>query len=361
MIGKDMKRTEYFAYTVLAIVLALMLSGVFILILGKNPLQAFTYIFAGGFGRVYALGDLVVKSTPLILMGLGVSLCFKAGLTNLGGDGQFYMGAIASSMVGLGLYGMLPTPVLFVIVLLAGALAGGIWGGMVGVVKAKLGTNEIIMTLMTNFIALYILRYLLEGPCMDPNVYLAQTAEVPKALRFARLVTGLRINTSFIIVILAVAVVYYIVRKTVWGYNIEVLGNAPRATQYAGIGKTKYIVALLFTSGALSGLAGYIEVYAIQFRTLEGITAEYGFTAIIISLLANKNPLGVVIAAIFISGLQIGANSMQVEMGIPSSIISLTLGFVILLLMIVPTASHNIKLRRYEKALLAKSIDSSLA
>jgi ABC-type uncharacterized transport system permease subunit len=354
MLKDDMRISEYVAYLIISVVTALIICSVFIVIVGGNPLSAFLCMFREAFFTRYGLSEIIVRATPLTLIALGITISHKAGIMNLGGDGQLYLGAIASAMVGITFYGKIPNTLLFVLVLLSSIIVGGVWGGFAGYVKAKYDANEIIVTLMLNFIALYLFRYLIEGPFMDPEVYLAQTAQVPTKLRFTRFILGLRINSSVVIVILLVLMTWIVMKKTVWGYNIGVLGNAPNAAKYAGINKVAYLTVLMFISGAFSGLAGFIEVYAIHYRGLEGLSAEFGFVAVIIALLGNKSPLGVVFASLFVSGLQIGANAMQVEMGIPSSIVFVCQSIIILLLMVIPYVVHRHRLHRAEKHMRKK-------
>lgn len=349
MIRENMKLSEYLLYALLSILISFALCAVFIMIMGKNPLSAFSTMISGAFGNFYGICETIVRATPLILMGIGVSIAYKAGLMNLGGDGQFYLGAIASAMLGITYYGRIPTALLVILAVLASIVVGGIWGGIAGFCKARFGTNEIIVTLMMNYLALYFFRYLIEGPAMDPDVYLAQTAQVPESMRLYRIFPGMRVNISIFIVIAVVAVAAYVIKRTVWGYNIELLGNSPAASDYGGVNKSRYFMVLMFISGGLAGLAGFIEIYAIHFRGMEGITADFGFVAVIVALLANTNPIGVVIAGLFVAAIQIGANSMQVLQKVPSSISTVVQAIIIILLMIIPIIASNIRRKRIER------------
>lgn len=327
----------------LAIAVAFAVSGIFIEILGANFLSAFYAMLHGVFGRIYGIGEVLVKATPLILVALGVAIGFKGGLTNLGGDGQFYMGALAAVWVGITFQGI-PSALHLALIIAAAAFAGAIWGGVAGFLKARLNSNEVIMTIMMNYIATYFVSFLVHGPLKEPGGYIPQTKQIAKALHLFPIIPRTRAHYGIVIALIAVVLVYVILSKTIWGYRIKAVGLAPKASIYAGINTGIYTTVTLALSGAFAGIAGMVEVYGIHFRLLDGISPGFGFTAIVVALLGKLNPFGIVLASLFIGILTVGANSMQVTMEVPVSIVYITESLVILFMLL----GYGIKLELWQ-------------
>ncbi|KAF0092508.1 MAG: simple sugar transport system permease protein [Fusobacteria bacterium] len=317
----------------IAIVVALIISGIFILFMGVNPFYAFEMLFYGVFGSVFGIGEMLAKATPLLLVGLGVSIAFKGGMTNLGGDGQFLVGAILATIAGTNIVG-LPTPIHMILIVIVAALGGAIWGGIAGFLKAKYNTNEVIMTIMMNYIALYIFSYLIESPLRDPSGVLPQSKSIPIPLQIPKLLTGTRAHIGIIFALILVIIVYLLVNKTMFGYKVKVIGISPKAAVYAGINTFRQTILIMAVSGAFAGIAGMVQVYAIHFRLLDGIAGGFGFSAIVVALLGRLNAYGILIASLFVGALLAGANSMQVSSGVPASIVGITQAVVILLILI---------------------------
>ncbi len=324
---------------------AFLVSFIFIAALGVNPLTAFGKMFTGAFGKTSSIMEILAKSTPLIIMGLGVSIAARGGLSNLGGDGQFYAGALAAVCVGLYLPQTLPAPVIWLLAASAGILAGGIWGGIAGALKAYFNTSEVIITIMLNYVALYLVSWQLGGALQAPGG-IPQTLALSSDYYLPKLLSGTRAHWGFVVALLLAILVHYTFRKTALGYRIEAVGSAPHAAVYGGINRKKFGIFILFISGAFCGLAGMVEVYGTYYRVLEGITVDFGFTAMLIALLARLNPYAVIFGSLFISILTVGANSMQISLNIPTSIVNVVESLIIIFVLIMPSVQANLAERK---------------
>lgn len=318
----------------ISIIAAFLVSIVFVLSLGENPFAAYGSILQA-VGKRYGLAETVAKATPLIIISLGLALAVRGGLSNLGGDGQFYMGAIASICVGIYLPEDWPTMLVWLLAFAAGAAAGGVWGALAGLLRARFNTSEVIITIMLNYVALYLVGYLVHGPLQAPGG-IPQTRALAPALQFPKLIEGTRAHTGIFIGLVAALLVWFIFRRTTLGYRIQAVGEAPKAAAYGGINTKRYMIIIMGISGAFAGIAGMVEVYGVHYRVLEGITSSFGFTALLIALLANLNPLGVILGSLFISALTVGANSMQIDMNVPTSIVNVVQSLIIFFMLVMP-------------------------
>ncbi|MCE5342399.1 MAG: ABC transporter permease [Eubacteriales bacterium] len=319
-------------YSILA---AFLVSMVFILALGVNPLSAFAAMSAGVFGRAYGLAETVAKATPLIIIGLGITIASRGGLANLGGDGQYYMGALSSICVGLFLPKGTSPMIVWVLAFMAAVLFGAFWGGLAGFLKARFHTSEVIITIMLNYVALYLVGALVNGALQAPGG-IPQTRALDKAYQFVKLIPGTRVHAGILIGLVLALLVWLLFKKTTLGYRIQTVGESPRAAQYGGINVKRYEVIIMGLAGAAAGIAGMVDVYGVHFRVLEGITNGFGFTALLIALLARLNPLAVVLGSLFISALTVGANAMQIQMNVPTSIVNVVQSLIIFFMLILP-------------------------
>ncbi|NCB31339.1 MAG: ABC transporter permease [Clostridia bacterium] len=319
---------------IISIIAAFLVSIVFVLALGENPFAAYGAMLQA-VGKRYGLAETIAKATPLVIISLGLTLAVRGGLSNLGGDGQFYMGAIASICVGIYLPEGWPPIFVWLLALAAGAIAGGLWGALAGFLRARFNTSEVIITIMLNYVSLYWIGYLVHGPLQAPGG-IPQTRALIPALQFPKLIQGTRAHTGILIGILAALLVWFIFRRTSLGYRIQAVGEAPKAAAYGGINTKRYMVIIMGISGAFAGIAGMVEVYGVHYRVLEGITASFGFTALLIALLANLHPLGAILGSLFISALTVGANSMQIDMNVPTSIVNVVQSLIIFFMLVMP-------------------------
>lgn len=344
---REMMKTP--AVFALAIAAAFLVSIVFIAALGVDPFVAFGKLFVGAFGKKSSIFEILAKATPLIIMGLGVSVGIRGGLSNLGGDGQFYVGAICSVVVGLYLPQSIPTPVIWVLAAVVAIVTGGLYGALAGALKARFNTNEVIITIMLNYVAQYVVSWLVSSPLQAPGG-IPQTKAIQAAYYLPKLTSGSRAHWGFVVAILLALGVAFLFKKTALGYRIEAVGEAPEAAVYGGIDRKKYTVLILGISGAFCGFAGMAEVYGTYYRVLDGITTSFGFTAMLIALLARLNPFAVVAGSLFISVLTVGANSMQIALNVPTSIVNVIQSLIIVFVLITPSILAHLQARRAQRA-----------
>lgn len=314
------------------LVLTVAVGTVLILLCGATPLDAFGLFFQGIFRSASSFAEIFVKGCPLILTGLGCAVAFRTGFFNIGAEGQFYAGAMACTVTAL--YAPpLPGPVRILLCLLAGFLAGGLWALIAAVLKAKFGISEIIVTIMLNYIAINFLGYAVRSFLMDPGGNVPQSPKLDDAVQLKSIIPSTRFHAGILIAFACVAVVWFLMEKTTLGYELKAVGLNPRGAECAGISVMGNIVTSAFLSGGLAAIAGSIEVLAIQKKLLEGISAECGYTAVLIALVAFNRPLAVPVAALLYAAVQVGAGSMQRQLGVPSAIVSILIGVVVLLIL----------------------------
>jgi general nucleoside transport system permease protein len=316
------------------VLVALLIGGIMLVILKANPFTAFSAMVSGAGGSLSGVTQSLVKATPLLLVGLGICIAFRANVINIGGEGQITLGAIVATWFPL-TFPTWPGWLLIPITLLLGFIAGAAWGFVPGILKARLKVNEILSTIMMNSIALQFMYLLIRGPLMDPagvasGTFLAQSARIPVQAQLPRLVPQTLLHAGAILaVVLAIAVYFFLWRTTI-GYRIRAVGLNPDASRHSGINVPFYQALSLTLAGGFAGLAGAIEIMGVQHRLLDGITGGYGFTGIVAALLGGLHPLGVIPASILFGGLLVGANQMQRSVQVPSSLINVILGMVVL-------------------------------
>ena len=302
---------------------------VLIMMSNANPAEAYANFFKGIFGNLNGFCEVFVKATPLIFTGLGCAVAFRTGFFNIGAEGQFYVGALTASMVALNIQGAAG----IVLALAAGFLAGGVWALIAAVFKAKLGISEIIVTIMLNYIAINLVGIAVRTFLMDPAGSVPQSAKFDSSVWLPQLLPPTRLHAGFILALVSVAVVWFLLEKTTVGYEIKVVGFNKRAAACNGISVMKNIVISAFLSGGLAGMAGVVEVLAIQKKLLEGISSNCGYTAVLIALMAGNHPVGVIVASVAMAAMQVGANTMQRQLGVPSAIVDILIGLVVLLIL----------------------------
>ncbi len=325
------KKNKVIQAIVIALITIIVGTGL-IVMSNADPMEAYANFFRGIFGNLNGFCEVFVKATPLIFTGLGCAVAFRTGFFNIGAEGQFYMGALTSAMVALGLQGI-PGIVRIILALIIGFLAGGIWALIAAIFKAKFGISEIIVTIMLNYIAINLIGLAVRTFLMDPAGSVPQSAKIDESALLMQILPPTRLHVGFIIALLAVVIVWYLLEKTTLGYEIKVVGFNKRAAACNGISVMKNIVISAFLSGGLAGLAGVVEVLAIQKKLLEGISSNCGYTAVLIALMAGNHPVGVVVASIAMAAMQVGANTMQRQLGVPSAIVDILVGLVVLLIL----------------------------
>ncbi|MBN1264956.1 MAG: ABC transporter permease [Anaerolineales bacterium] len=296
-------------------VVGLSLGAVLIVIAGADPLSAYSELLRGALGGKRQITETILRASPLLIMGLGMAVAFRARVWNIGGEGQFAIGALFGAFVGL-TFPDFPKPLLLILMVLAGVLGGMLWAFIPGLLKVKRGMSEIITTLMLNYIALLIIEYLARGPMQDPDSYLPESAKLIKAARLPTLFDT-RIHIGVVIGVLLVPVILFLLWNTPLGFRLRAVGSRQSVAKYAGINVNRTVLFAITFSGALCGLAGLIEVSTYHYRLKGSISSGYGFTAILVALLGRMHPVGVMFAAVFFAMLDVGAQSMHALYGLP--------------------------------------------
>jgi len=320
--------------SVLALAGALAASALIIALAGHDPAVAFGALLDGAFGSADSLSEVAVKTCPLLLCGLAIAISFQAGVWNIGVEGQLLMGALA--MAALGTHDLpLPAGLTLGVYLIAAAAAGAVWAGIAGVLKLQRKVNEVISTIMLNFVALGLIGYLVQGPLMEAGGRYPQTDAIVPALWMPRLVLGHRAHAGLLLALLIACALQVLLYRGVAGYEMRAAGLNPAAARLAGIDVDARVFLAFVLSGALGGLAGGIEVSAVTHRLYEHFSPGWGFTAIAVGLLGRLSPAGVVVAAIFFGSLDAGSNAMQRAAGVSSVLVAIIQALVILSLVAI--------------------------
>lgn len=334
----------------LAMLAALVIGAVLLVLLRANPFQAYAAMITGVFGSTFGFTQSLAKATPLLLVGLGICIAFRASVINIGAEGQIILGALSAAWFSL-TFRHWPGWLLIPAVLLVSFLAGAIWGFIPGILKARLSVNEILSTVMMNAIALQLMNLLIRGPLMDPagiaaGTYLAQSERIPEQAWLPRLVPQTLLHAGAILAVVLAILVYIFLWRTTIGYRIRAVGLNPDASRYAGINVSVYQALSLTLAGAFAGLAGAVEVIGVQHRLLEGITSGYGFSGIVAALFGGLHPLGLLPASWLFGSLLVGADKMQRAVQVPSALVDTILGLVVLFVVASSLLSRRWSSRR---------------
>jgi ABC-type uncharacterized transport system permease subunit len=318
----------------LAVLAALLIGAVMLMLLNADPVRAYGAMIEGAFGSSSGITQSLVKATPLLLVGLGICIAFRASVINIGAEGQIILGAVAATWFALE-FRTAPAWVLIPGTIVIGFLAGGFWGFVPGILKARMGVNEILTTVMMNAIALQFMNFMIRGPLIDPagvtaGQYLAQSEKLPQQVWLARLVPQTLLHAGIFVALALAVVTYVFLWRTTIGYRIRAVGLNPDASRYAGIRVPIYQALSLTLAGGLAGVAGAIEVIGVQHRLLDGITSGYGFSGIVTALFGGLHPLGTIPASFVFGGLLVGADKMQRAVQVPSALIQAILGLIVL-------------------------------
>ena len=314
------------------LLLTLVISALLIVACGASPVEAAGLFVKGIFGTKSSFAEIFVKACPLILTGFGCAVAFRTGFFNIGAEGQFYVGALAATMVALGLP-QVPGVVRIVLCFVAAFVCGGLWALIAAVFKTRFNISEIIVTIMLNYIVINFLGYAVRSFLMDPAGNVPQSAKIDQAVQLPNLITSTRFHAGIVLAFVLAAVVWFLMEKTTVGYELKAVGLNPRAAACNGVPVVRSIISSAFLSGGLAAIAGSIEVLAIQKKLMEGISADCGYTAVLIALVAFNRPLGVVAVAILYAAMEVGASSMQRQLGVPSAIVSILIGVVVVLIL----------------------------
>lgn len=316
--------TRQHAFTVLAGSLAagLIAIGIIFIFCRINPFFAIAKIFQGSFGSLYGLKETITKAIPLILIGGGLALVFRGRFWNIGAEGQLLMGAIFATWTGLYLGPHLPATIIIPLLFLAGFLGGAFWGLIPAILKVKLAINEVISTLMLNYICAEFLTLLITGPWKGKSKFgLPYTDNLPDHAVLS-LIPGSRIHyLTLLVAVILISGLWLLIYRTRFGYEVRVIGENPEAAKYAGINFFKTTVIIMIISGGMAGIAGVGEVAGIHHHLSypQSISSGYGFTAIIVAWLAKLNPFGVLASGLFFAGILVGGDAIQIKLGLPAA------------------------------------------
>src|ERR1700689_3420523 len=320
VLEKRAERSAVIAITSPLIAIALTLATVAVLfaILGKNPIEALDVYFIEPLTDPYSLGEIVVKATPLVMIAVGLSLCYIANVWNIGAEGQFLVGAVAGSWLAVRTNGTDAGPWVLPAMLLLGALGGALYALIPAICKVRFGASEILTSLVLVYVADLFLDYLVRGPWRDPNGFnFPTTAEFDPVATVPLLVEGGRLHLGAVFAVIVVGAAAILLGRMIKGFEIRVVGAAPRAARFGGFNSKQLILLTFAISGALAGLAGIIEVAGPVGHLQPGFSPGYGFTAIIVAFLGRLNPVGILIAGLFLALTFIGGEQAQIAMKIP--------------------------------------------
>jgi ABC-type uncharacterized transport system permease subunit len=339
-------RSMSVASPLIALAITVLIGTILFVLLGKDPLRGLAVFFVEPVKSVYALTELAVKATPLLLIALGLALCFRSNVWNIGAEGQFILGAIAAS--GVAMQATATTGGWFFIpVIVAGALGGMAWAAIVALLRDRFNANEILVSLMLVYVAEQVLNYLVYGPWKDPQGYnFPQTITFLKATQVPKLFAGYRVNVGTIVALLSVAVFWLLLFRTYAGFQLQVGGLAPAAARYAGFSSRKALWTALLLSGGMAGLAGGLEVAGPLGQLTPHVPAGYGFAAIIVAFVGRLHPVGIVFSAILMSMFYIGGELAQSRLGLPKSLTGVFQGLLLFTLLACDTLiAYRIRLK----------------
>jgi general nucleoside transport system permease protein len=320
-----------------AFLAAMLVTSILFLAYGANPLQAYFALFHEPFATLRGFGYSLVRTSPLALIALGTIVSWRSGFAYLGFEGCFIIGASATAWLALltapgARLGPIPFSLFLPLAILFGFAAGGVWAGLVGLVRARLGGNEVLISLMSNYIAVFILQYLVSGPLRAPGS-LPETRLLPRGTWLPFILPGTRAHAGILIAIAAAILVWMLLQKMPLGYELIVTGFNAAAARYAGIDVARRILLAAFFAGGLGGLAGMVEELGSQHRLMDGISGGVGFVGIVVALLARLNPIAVIPTALLYGGMSVGADAMQRRADIPSSITFILQSLTVLLVL----------------------------
>lgn len=310
------------------LVTALLIFAVVLLLFGKNPIQAYSDIFSQTLGSRYGLSEVLVKTIPLLLCALAVLVPARLGLVNVGGEGQIYLGAWLATWGAL-TFGDLPQVVALPLVIVLGFIGGGLWAAIPAFLRAKGWLNEVISTLLLNYVAIQFVNYFIYGAWRDPeSANFPQTIQFLAAYRLPQFF-GTRVHLGLVLGVVAAVLIFLVLRYTQWGYAMRAIGGNPGAAQRHGFPIMRYLVISMIIGGGLAGLAGVGEIMAIQGRLRPAFSPGYGYIGFLISWLAGHNPVGAIIMALVLAVIALGGDTLQITQGVPFSTVNILMASIL--------------------------------
>lgn len=324
--------------------IALTVGAIVISVSRQSPREAYSLLLAGAFGSREGVADTLLCATPLILTGLATGVAFRTGVFNVGVEGCLYLGAFAAAWVGF-TFTSLPRWVLIPLAVVLSSLVGGVWSLLPAALKVRLGVDEVVSTIMLNYVAMLFTSYLVNYPFLPPGVANSMSAPVATQARLARLLPPSQLNTSLIWALLAAAIVAWLYWKTTLGYEMRMVGSNSAFARVCGVNVGAVIYKSMWISGMLGGLAGAAQVLGVNYRFIDGFSPGYGFDGMTVALLANNDPAGIVVGALLFGALRNGGSTIQLFSSIPMSLVDILQAVVVLLV----TAELALPRLRYRK------------
>jgi simple sugar transport system permease protein len=336
----NLRQLPLLAPALIAFAVATIGGALLLLATGHNVINAFTALIIGAFGSLHNISESLLKTVPLLLCGLAVAVAFRAGLWNIGAEGQLLLGALAAAALAPMLQ---KTPPLLAIVMMlgGGALAGAAWGALPGWMKAHRHVQEVISTILFNFIAIELVRYAVHGPLQEAGGNFPQTSALPETMRLLRFLPPTRLHVGVIVALVAAVATSIFLVRTVAGYQLRALGANPVAARYAGMRIDHLTMLALTISGGIAGLAGAVEYSGVTFRLYENFSPGYGYTAIAVALMGKLNPLTIIGTAFMFGALEAGAGNMQRQANISAVVVEVMQGLVVL--SIAATSAYQLR------------------
>jgi simple sugar transport system permease protein len=353
LIQRLFKRQKYGADYLLSlsvsIIAALLLGAVIMLLTGFDPIRGYGELLKGAFGSARVFGNTLAKTVTLCITGLAMATAAKAGMFNVGGEGQLYLGAMAAAVIGFALPG-LPAAAGIAAAILAAVAAGGLYALIPALLKVKLKVNEVITTIMLNSAAIYFCVYLANGPFKTAETGIASgTPSIDAAYRFKSLVPLSNLTGSIFIAAAVAFLVWYVMSKTAWGYEAKLTGQNPRFAFYSGIKTDRLAIISMVASGMMCGLVGMFEVYGIHGRFVESVSAGFYFDGMLVAMIMRYDPIGIIFMSLFFAALRIGGSAMELNVGVSSELILVIQSIIIFFMAAENGIAENIKAKRARK------------
>ena len=344
-------RTKTFSYQkllipIFAVVAAMAIGVILILIEKASPVDAYRILLTSSFSSVMNLGETLIKAIPIGFTGLAVAWAYRGGTFNIGVEGQLLMGAAGGISIALCCSKLSPV-IVIPLSILAGAVTGGLWAYIPAVLKARKNINEIISTIMLNYIGKYLVSWLINGPLQEAARHNPQTEAIDKAFYLPTLIPGTRVHWGLVLLLAVCIIEFYVLFYSSAGYRLRVVGLNKDAANYAGICINRNILIAMVVSGAIAGIGGTVEMLGLQHRLIDGFGSNYGFDGIAIALIGQLNPFGALLAALLFGILRTGANSMQRLAGAPTSVVEVIQGLIIFF--VVCSAGVKLYVRKKRK------------
>lgn len=333
---KEFKLIYKSVIVLLAILATLALGSIILLTINADVLKTYLVIFTEPLKNKIQLTEVLIRAIPLSIIALGITVAYRSGIINIGAEGQMAIGILTATAVALSVNNI-PRPLNILLVIIAGAIGGSLWGFIPGILKAKLKVSELLSTVMLNYIAAQFYTFFLRGPMIDPAELTLgsgtpQSMRLDKSVWLTKLMKGTRLHSGIFIVIILAIFIYILLWKTSFGYKLRAAGASSKAARYGGIKVATFVTVSMIISGAFAGIAGSVEVLGVHHRAIEGITGGYGFAGLVVALFGALHPLGILPASFFFGLLLIGADMTQRLVGVPANMVQVLEGLIILVI-----------------------------